>query len=207
MSISLPSPSSTDDKTLTRVISERRSHREFSENSIQLNEVSLLLWAAQGITDSGEKRSAPSAGAQYPSHLYVIAGNVAGISPGVYQYSATEHCLDLHVTNNVQEALCDAAIDDQPWVREAALTIVLTADFELMKDHFYDQEPQGERGERYIYLEAGSIAQNIQLQACSIDLGAVLVGGFDDDKLQQVLNLDKSIKPTALICVGAKKTS
>ena len=109
------------------------------------------------------------------------------------------------VESDKRKELCEAAFDQQPWVGDAAIIIVLAADFQSMQNHFIKQPPVGKRGDRYVFLETGSIAQNIQLQATCINLGAVLVAGFDDKNVHQALNLPESIKPTALICVGAKK--
>ncbi|MEM7209767.1 MAG: SagB/ThcOx family dehydrogenase [Pseudomonadota bacterium] len=205
MKIDLPPPDTTNTKSLNSVIAKRRSYREFSEASIDLREISVLLWAAQGLTGSENKRTTPSAGAQYPSQIYVVVVNISDLSPGIFQYCSHEHSLDLKTKKDFRKEFFSAAIDHQPWGLEAAMILVLTADFELMKTHFFEQPPRGKRGDRYIYLEAGSIAQNVQLQASCIDLGAVLVGGFDDEKVQKLLGVNESIKPTALICIGKRK--
>ncbi len=82
------------------------------------------------------------------------------------------------------------------------MIIVIAADFSSMREHFFDQPPAGERGDRYIFLEAGAIAQNVHLQATALSLAAVMVGGFDDRKVADTLNLNKNIKPVALLCIG-----
>ncbi len=48
----------------------------------------------------------------------------------------------------------------------------------------------GERGCRFALLEAGHIAQNILLATTALDLGAVAVGGFIDDEVNEILDID-----------------
>ncbi|WP_319518777.1 nitroreductase family protein [uncultured Martelella sp.] len=67
---------------------------------------------------------------------------------------------------------------------------------------FFEQQPYGARGERYVYLEAGAVAQNIQLQAVEEGLGSVLVGGFDDEATAGVLELPAPLAPLTLMCIG-----
>jgi nitroreductase len=76
-----------------------------------------------------------------------------------------------------------------------------------MQDHFHEQPPCGKRGDRYVLLESGAIAQNVHLLATALELGAVLVGGFDDNMVTRALDLPRNIKPTALICIGAKNST
>ena len=85
--ISLPDPVTTGEKPLEALLQQRRSVREYQEAGLDLSAIGQLLWAAQGITDSRGFRTAPSAGALYPLELYVVAGNVDGLAPGVYNLS------------------------------------------------------------------------------------------------------------------------
>ena len=204
MSIKLPTPNTASSMSLDTAIAQRRSCRSFTTTPLELITISKLLWAMQGITGEQGQRAAPSAGAQYPSHVYLAAGNVTGLSAGIYRYHCAGHRLEIIHDGDSRESLADAALEYQPWVKEAAVVVALTADVSAMYAHFLDQPPQGQRGDRYIYLEAGAITQNAALQAANLNLGAVLVGGFDDDKTHQCLQLPQGLAVTALVCIGNK---
>ncbi len=77
-------------KSLWEAIAQRRSVREFSNQSISFFEVSQLLWATQGITLKArgfDFRASPSAGALYPIETYLVANRVEEIPPGLYHYN------------------------------------------------------------------------------------------------------------------------
>ena len=201
MNITLPSEWSYQDSLLLQTIADRRSCRDYSDQTVPLESLSRLLWSAQGINRAG-KPNAPSAGAQYPVQVYVTAGRVHGLDVASYQYLPEPHQLRMVVDRDLRGELCEAALDHQPWVAEAAMVVLLSADLDAMSIHFEDQPPTGKRGERYVYLESGAIAQNVQLVAHSLNLGAVLVGGFDDSMIAGLFSLSPSRRATALICIG-----
>jgi len=82
--------------------------------------------------------------------------------------------------------------------------VVVMADMASMTAHFADQPPPSERGARYAWIETGALTQNIHLQATGLGLGVVLVGGFDDARVQATLP-ECALQPTALLCVGRYK--
>jgi len=205
MNIELPQICLSSAGSLSQVIAKRRSHREYANTPISLHELSLLLWAAQGCTSTDKHRASPSAGGQYPMDIYVVAANVEGLAVASYHYDAAQHRLCLVNEGDIRAVLSDAAIGEQSWVNEAAVIMILVANFTAMRKHFHDQSPIGVRGERYIYIETGAISQNIHLQATDLGLGMVLVGGYEDLKVQQRLNLVDGLAPTALLCLGRKK--
>jgi SagB-type dehydrogenase family enzyme len=84
------------------------------------------------------------------------------------------------------------------WVREAAADIVILAVYERTTVKY------GDRGIRYVHLEAGHAAQNVCLQATALGLGTVTVGAFYDDEVQAVLGAPKNEKPLYVMPVGRK---
>lgn len=202
--IELPHSPSSSTLALAQALVSRRSCREYSGEPVSIEQLSQLLWSAQGATGEEGRKAAPSAGAQYPLHVYVLSGIIEDLSVGFYRYEAPARTLHLVTEDDLRNSLCGAVLDEQPWVGEAALVVVLAADFGVMREHFLAQPPRGKRGDRYIYLEAGAVAQNLHLQATALGLGAVLVGGFDDVKLKGVLALPHELEPTALVCIGAR---
>ena len=194
--IVLPVPDLAQDSPLERTISERRSVRRFSADSIVLSAVSQLLWSAQGITDSVEQfRAAPSAGALYPLEVYVLASRVTGLSPGLYKYHPEKHTLDLVSSENLQPPLTNAALR-QASIEQAGAVFIITAVYSRTAVKY------GDRAERYVHMEVGHAAQNVCLQATALDLGIVTVGAFRDDRVKSVLDLPDNEAPLYLLPVG-----
>ncbi|MEN2994651.1 MAG: SagB/ThcOx family dehydrogenase [Thermodesulfovibrio sp.] len=196
--INLPPPKTKTNISLEETLYKRRSIREYSSEALTLSEVSQLLWAAQGITDKKGKRTAPSAGALYPLSVYLVAGNVKNISSGIYKYEPQNHQLVKIKNGDIRETLSKASLG-QPWVKNAPVNIIITAIYEVTTRKY------GERGIRYVHIEVGHVAQNVLLQAVSLDLGAVPVGAFNDEEVKKILNLKEAEQPLYIIPVGRKK--
>ena len=187
--IPLPTPSQRGEVSLEEALTRRRSIREFTEEGLTWEEISGLLWAGQGITDPRGFRTAPSAGALYPLELYVATGE------GVYHYSPQSHSLTMISPEDMRLGLWEAGLM-QDALREAPAIIVIAAVYARTEGKY------GPRAERYVHLEAGHAAQNILLQATALDLGAVPIGAFYDQKVQEVLALPSDHEPLYLIPVG-----
>ena len=192
--ISLPAPRQDSGFSLERALHERRSVREFSKAALTQEEVSQLLWAAQGITSREGLRTAPSAGALYPLELYLAAGNVQNLDPGIYKYVPAGHKLKKIMAGDQRREL--AAALSQDCVANAAAVLVFTA-VERRTTRKY-----GSRGVRYMHIEVGHAAQNVFLQATALGLGAVVVGAFDDDRLRETLKLPEGEAPLYLMPLG-----
>ena len=180
----LPEPRLSGDVSVEEAIAKRRSVRSYRDEPITLEQLSQLLWAAQGVTEEKRKyRSAPSAGPTYPFEVYVVAGRVKGLSPGIYRYLPEKHALEMLKEGDFGKELQRAALD-QEWVGSAPIDIILVA--------FYERTTRvyGERGIRYVHMEAGHIGQNIYLQATALGLGTVAVGAFDDEGVKKLLGTE-----------------
>jgi len=196
--INLPPPETTGRMSVEEAIARRRSRRSYTEEPLSLQDLSQLMWAAQGITDPQTgKRAAPSAGATYPLEVYVVVGSggVEGLAEGVYHYHPVGHRLERVLEGDVRSSLADAALG-QAWVREAPVSIVIAAVYERTTARY------GERGIRYVHMEAGHVGQNLYLQAEARGLGMVVVGAFLDDEVQRLLQLPPDQKPLYIIPVG-----
>lgn len=194
--IPLPNPARLGNISLEQALAERRSWREFTSDSLTLNELTQLLWAAQGVTSGDGFRAAPSAGATFPLEAYAIVKRVRGLAAGVYHYTAGpaphEHRLEAVRVFDPAPDLSLAA--GQECVAECAAALALAA-FESRTATRY-----GERALRYVYMEAGHAAQNALLQAHTLNLGAVPVGAFSDHDLKTLLRTEGD--PLYLIPVG-----
>ena len=188
--------------TLGDALSRRRTWREFENRAVPLESLQRLLWAAQGITDDSGKRTAPSAHALHPLRLLVIAGRIDGLDVGAYAVEKDSGRLTHTARQDLRPDLQNAALEDQPWVGTAAGIITICADFITPCQGFAEQPPFGVRGLRYLYIEAGAAAQNVQLQAVAEGLGCVLVAGFKDEATAEILGLEAPIAPVAHLCFG-----
>jgi SagB-type dehydrogenase family enzyme len=195
MTIRLPAPKFRSTVSLEESLAARRSIRDYSGKPLTLEELSQLLWAAQGITAAWGARTAPSAGALYPLEVYALAGNVQDLAAGVYRYDPKDHELVLVAAGDLRAQLANAALG-QDSVRTAALDLVFTAVPARTTGKY------GERGHRYVLMEVGHAAQNIHLQAAALGLGTVPIGAFDDQKVSTLLNLPKNETPLYIIPVG-----
>jgi SagB-type dehydrogenase family enzyme len=196
----LEKPFSIGFMSVEEAIAKRRSIRDYSKAPLTFQELSQLLWAAQGVTDLKTGfRAAPSAGATYPLEVYVVIGSegVSGLEAGIYHYNPLTNELKLIVKGDFRNDLALAALE-QRWVKTAPVNIVLAAVYERTTRIY------GDRGVRYVHMEAGHVGENIYLQATALGLGTVVVGAFSDELVQKVLNLPKEQKPLYIIPVGRK---
>jgi len=197
LSLTLLEPRLRSEISVEEALLKRRSVREYGNAPLTLEEVSQLLWAAQGITSEWGGRTAPSAGALYPLEVYIAAGNVENLSTGVYKYNPERHELIKVRDDDVREELAEAALS-QVWVKEGAIDIVIAAIYGRTTKKY------GDRGVRYVHMEAGHAAQNIYLQAATLDLGMVTVGAFHDDWVKEIMSMPEDEIPLYLIPVGRK---
>jgi len=192
--LSLPPPCQDGQLSLEQSLSTRRSVRAFSEDPLSWEAISQLLWAAQGITDPTDKRTAPSAGALYPLELYVATGE------GFYHYQPSRHVVLVRSQDDLRPALHEAALQQEA-VLHAPAVFVVTAVYARTEAKYGHQ-----RSPRYVHLEAGHAAQNVLLQAVALGLGSVPIGAFYDEKVSEMLDLPDDHEPLYLIPVGHLRT-
>ncbi|MCF8051054.1 MAG: SagB/ThcOx family dehydrogenase [Desulfobacterales bacterium] len=193
--IKLPPARTDGSQSLESTLNQRRSVRSFADAPVTLPQLAQLLWAGQGLTDRRGYRTAPSAGATYPLELLAAVGDVDGFEPGIYRYLAAGHYLEKITKGDPRPELQRAALS-QSAVAGAPVVFVISAVYERTLGRY------GERGIRYVHMEAGHAAQNICLQAVALGLGSVVIGAFRDRQIQQVLSLDEDEHPLYLIPVG-----
>jgi SagB-type dehydrogenase family enzyme len=201
--IQLPPSSYSGEMSVEEALLTRRSIRNFTNKPLTLQQVSQLLWATYGVTmvsSSGrEYKTAPSAGATYPLEIYLMAGNVEGLSPGLYGYSPGKNTLKIEQKGDLRKATTDACLG-QRMITEAPVSIVFSAVYERTTARY------GKRGEdRYVCMDLGHAAQNTYLQATAMGLGTCAVGAFEDDQLLKVLKLPDNEKVLYLMPVGYPK--
>ena len=167
-------------------LKKRKSLRYYSNKPLTIDQLAFLLWASTGIRQSQgvrEFRVAPSAGALYPIETYLIINKVEGLIAGIYHYNIASHTLELMSEGNFAENLEHAALE-QKMCLIAPVVFIWTAVFERSKWKYR------QRAYRYIYLDAGHIAQNLALSATTIGLGSCQIGAIFDDEVNKLLGVD-----------------
>jgi SagB-type dehydrogenase family enzyme len=153
--------------------------------------LSLILLCSYGLTAKLPTmygsyiylRSAPSAGGLYPAEVYLISRGTSILPPGLYHYQPQNHSLIRFWENSIWTDLQTACLQ-HPALENTQLTLLTTAIFYRSIWRYED------RAYRRICLDTGHLLANIEL-ACSINnYRPYLIGGFDDQKLNDLLYLD-----------------
>ena len=188
--VPLPSPKALDrgSMELQKAVETRRSLRNYGEKPLTLEELSFLLWCSQGVKpESKDKftlRTVPSAGARHAFETLLLVNRVDGLEAGLYQYDAAAHGLiPWESPTDIAEQLKVACLN-QPIVLNSAVTFIWMAERYRMAWRY------GERGLRYLFLDAGHVCQNLYLAAESISAGACAIGAFTDEEINPLLGLD-----------------
>lgn len=171
--IKLPEPKKTGGMPLMDALSNRKTSRAFSTKELDLQTLSNLLWAANGINrpDDGHK-TAPSAVNWQEIEIYVSTEN------GVYIYNAVENTLELYMSKDIREST-----GRQPFVKDVPLNLIYVADFTKMSDRPYDVKHW------YSAADAAFIAQNVYLFCASENLATVVRGAVEKEELKKIMNL------------------
>jgi len=196
--VELLRPETKGKMSLEEAIARRRSVRSFAPKPLTLQQVSQIMWCAQGVTDAdGMKRASPSAGATYPMEIFIAVGEgtVTGLGCGVYQYVPDKHALVRRTDKDVRARVAAAALG-QRFLAEAPLDVLMAADYKRTTGRYR------ERGVRYVHMEAGHIGENIYLQAEALGLGTVAVGAFEDDAVGEAFGLPKGLEAVYMMPVG-----
>lgn len=203
----IPLPAPNDLKLghvdLREVLENRRSVRAYSEQPLTMEEISWLLWSCQGVKEviarPATLRTVPSAGARHPFETYLLVNRVEGLEPGLYRFLAIEHKL---AVVNLEEGLADRVAEAcyrQRFVATCAVTFIFTA------VAYRTYWRYGDRGYRYIHLDAGHACQNLYLAAEAIGCGACAVGAFFDEKINRILDLDGVEQFVIYVATAGKK--
>ena len=192
---------------LAKAIEQRRSVRKYSAVPLKQEELSFLLWASSWARDfrSTEHieltfRNVPSAGSRHPLETFLDIRRVEGIKPGLYYYHPVKHCLVLDNNSPEIAAKIHEGCMFQEMIPQAAVNFIFSA------VPYRTVWRYGQRGYRYLYLDAGHIGQNIHLAAEAIDAGACMIGAFLDEVMNEALGLDGIEEFVIYIASVGKKT-
>jgi SagB-type dehydrogenase family enzyme len=184
------------------VVDRRRSARAFSGGSPALGDLGRLLWSSAAVRGIAhlegewfEERPTPSAGALHPLELFLSVRRVGGLAAGRYHYDPEAHELEWLGDGPDAGELARAAFD-QPALEQAALVIALVG------VPARSMWKYGQRGYRFMLLEAGHLAHQLCLAAAALDLGSLLVGGFVDDEVHRLFGLGETDLALCLVALG-----
>lgn len=206
-SIVLPAPSMPD-KAFGELLGERHSCRRFKPEPLPLLSLSTLLHAGYGVLGSEEMegellvRPVPSGGGLYPLELYVLVQNVESLAGGAWHYVPLGHRLEWVYEHPLPTLLTSEIFLGQAYLANCAAIIFLTA---VVQRSLWKYE---ERGYRYILLEAGHVAQNVNLCATALNLGSLNLGGFFDRDVLGILRADTDFEIALYgIAIGHRESS
>ncbi len=193
-------------KDLLEAINARTTVRNYSETPLTLDELSFLLWCTQGVKRVSQRpvtlRTVPSAGARHAFETYLLINRVDGLKPGLYRFLAIEHALLPIDLEQDWAGILTEACEDQEMVRNSAATFFWVAVRERMAWRY------GERGYRYLHLDAGHVCQNLYLAAEAIESGVCAIAAFNDEKLCTALGVDGvEMFPVYVGTLGKRKPS
>jgi len=170
--ITLPAPQKKGGKPLMEVLAERKSNRTFSEQKLTEQELSDLLWAANGINREDGRRTAPSARNCQEIEIYVA------MPEAVYLYDYKEHKL-IFVKEGDFRTL---ATND--FAHKAPILLVFVANYDKMSSMPDDAK------DLYGATDCGNVAQNVYLYCTSAGLNTVTLGSLDREKAKQELGFN-----------------
>lgn len=187
--IALPAPSDIQVAAmdLRQAIEERVSVRRYADTPLTLDELSYLLWCTLGVRrrdSSYTLRNVPSAGARHALETWLLINRVQGLKPGLYRFMALEHQLAvMDLSPDIAEQVTAGCLG-QEFVQTGAVTWIWVAVPYRMSWRY------GQRGYRYLHLDAGHVCQNLYLSAASVGCGVCAIAAFIDEQMNGLLGLD-----------------
>jgi len=189
---------------LFTAISGRKSERELSPESLGLEELSTLLKYSCGEIEStsensGRHRAQPSGGARFPVEVYILLfrSESTDLRPGVYHYDVKHHSLRW-LWEGGEMFTNKSYLMKSKWTEDASALIVMTSVF------WRNQNKYKARGYRMICIEAGAIIQNIYLICKALKLKCTAYAGTNDDKIEELLDLDTEVESVIMSVVIGK---
>lgn len=200
--IKLPKPRFTGNMSLETAMLKKKSVRGFGPGALSLEELSQLLWSANGnlpadAVSGATSKVIPSAGGLYALEVFAVTGTdtVSGVPAGVYHYKPETNTLAPINPGDNRSLLARAALG-QMWMASAPVIVVIGANFNRMTVKYAN------RGLQYVFMEAGGATQNVYMQAEALGLKVGSVGAFQDAYVSGALKLPADVNPLMLIPVG-----
>ena len=186
-----------DESPLAELLGRRRTTRVFDRSmTIERGDLSALLrwtFGAHGYARAhadfvGVAKTSPSAGGLHPVEAYPVLMRVDGAAPGLYHYDAGRHALTELRRLDVAEAeeLAVRAGAGQPWLRDAAAVVLLTARFERT----FWKYRGNDRAFTALLMDAAHLSQTFQLLATERGIGAMVTAAVNAAEIDEELGVD-----------------
>jgi SagB-type dehydrogenase family enzyme len=188
---------------LGRAIIDRESVRDYSLEYLSLEEISLLLWATQGVRKvlgpGSALRSVPSAGARHAFETYLAIERVESLPAGLYRYLPFDlQLVQLSVRPGIGREAALACFG-QDFVARAAVTFFWTAIPARMEWRY------GRAAHKVIALDAGHVCQNLYLAGQSVGAGTCAVAAYDQAACDRLLGVDGTEEFTVYLAAVGKR--
>ncbi|MFW9918728.1 MAG: SagB/ThcOx family dehydrogenase [Candidatus Thorarchaeota archaeon] len=171
------------------VVNNRKSRRKYTTSPLTLEELSFLLWSTQGVkkvlkSGLGVSRTVPSAGAKSPLETYLVINRVEGLNPGLYRYISFSHkLLYIKPIENADERIGELSYD-QKFVGKAPVIFFWSA------VPYRTEWRYTILSHKYIAVDLGIVSQSLYLACEAINLGTVAIGYYEQNKMDQLFELD-----------------
>lgn len=171
------------------VINSRVSNRVYTEEDITLEELSYILWCAQGVKDlRGKKyatlRTVPCGGARHEFELYLCVQHVEDLPNGYYHYLPEKHQLECLKENEDLDDFISASLAKQDWAKKASVI------FYISMVAYRAEWRYGIYAHRVALIDAGYVSENIYLACTSIGLGSCALGAISEKECNEAFGLD-----------------
>jgi len=185
-------------RELGEVLSSRRSVRQYTGDHVALDQMATLLRAGAAITATGQVdlmeggqrhisfHTAPSPGGLYPIDLYLLPLRIDGLDQGVWRYVPRYETLVADGDARQAAAAVESFAVPEEIItisQAAAILLLIARPWKVMRKY-------GDRGIRYLFIEAGAISENVHLACGALGLGSVDCASVHDDELHAALNFD-----------------
>lgn len=194
-------------KNIYECIKNRRSIRLYSEEAVSLEELSYLLWATQGITNTNKAgltfRTVPCSGATHSFETYLFLMNVTGTQKGVYRYLPTEHKLLFMFNLEEIDNKVDEITLEQPFVANFAKKAAVT--FAWSTTPYRSEWKYDITAHKKILIDIGHVCQNLYLAAESLEIGVCAIGIYDQQAVDKLLQLDGEDEFIIYLAAAGKK--
>jgi SagB-type dehydrogenase family enzyme len=210
--VDLP-PSAPARLALDQAIRSRRTRRYFTGDPVGLPELATLIRAGGAVTglaqvpkSDGETveyqfRAVPSGGGLYPIEIVCAAARVARLGRGVYRYSSRrDQLVTVGRATGVDNLLGAFAGDPEFQAGLGTVAAVVC----LVATPWRSMRKYGPRGMRFVFHEAGAIAQNLHLVAAALGVGTMDCSSYFDTEVDQALGCDGEFRTVVhTILVGS----
>ena len=186
--LALPPRPAKSDVDVVKALEQRRSTREFAATPLSMEDLSAILWAANGINRPDGRRTAPTARNRQYVEIYLVGDS------GAWRYDAAGHTLVTVTEANVKERM-----GQQAHVAAASHVLVLAADLARVPS------PDETTRMGWAHSTAGAISQNVALMAAARGIGTGMVALIKAEEIRRALSLPGETVPLYVMPLGYLK--